>query len=210
VSNQPENRLFRIFQPVYVSYLNRTEYVQFTYHLYKRSLARTIRNEQRKQFQLCTVGGAHSRGGWRLTRVVSSFAATTPIKSILAANGGDRVNDNGLVQASLAFAFGKAPITISASLAPHRQNTFAWSQGPDKDIDLGRRNHYAFNQVNTYWESPETLIFDGSTHYQGNVAEGLYELPQRAGDPTFVMSANNRLICGKAGSKVGLAKCAKP
>lgn len=103
----------------------------------------------------------------------------------------------------------KGPITISASLTPHRQNTFAWSQGPDKDLDLGRHNRYAFNQVNTYWESPDTFIFDGSTQFQGNVGQGLYELRQTARDPVFITKATNDVICGKAGSQVGLTKCAK-
>jgi hypothetical protein len=51
VSNRPEDAEFRVYQPRYVSYLNRAEYVQFTYHLYKRSHARLVRNEQRKQFR---------------------------------------------------------------------------------------------------------------------------------------------------------------
>jgi hypothetical protein len=209
VSNRPEDSQFRIYQPRYVSYLNRAEYVQFTYHLYKRSHARVVRNEQRKQFEMCTVGGAHSRGGWRLTRVVSSFAAATAVPAIIGSLGGNHVDDNGVLQSSLDFAVDSGPITISASLTPSRQNTFAWSQGPDKDLDLGRHNRFAFNQVNTYWESPDTFIFDGSTQFQGNVGQGLYELPQTAHDPVFLTRATNSLICGKAGSKIGLATCAK-
>jgi hypothetical protein len=209
VSNRAEDPQFRIYRPTYASYLNRAEYVQFTYHLYKRSVARTVGGETRKQFEMCTVGGAHSRGGWRLTRVVSSFAAVTPVPTIVGSTGGNQVDDSGVVQASLDFKVDKGPITISASLTPHRQNTFAWSQGPDKDLDLGRHNRLAFNQVNTYWESPDTFIFDGSTEFQGNVGQGLYELRQTARDPIFIGKATNSLICGKAGSKVGLARCAK-
>jgi hypothetical protein len=209
VSNRPEDPLFRIYRPKYVSYLNRAEYVQFTYHLYKRSHARRLGGVEQKQLEMCTVGGAHSRGGWRLTRVVSSFAAATPGRTIIGSRGGNHVDENGVVQSSLNFAVAGGPITVSAALTPHRQNTFSWSQGPDKDIDLGRRNRYASNQVNTYWESPDTFIFDGSTQFQGNVAQGLYELPQTTRDPIFVTNANNSLICGKAGSKFGLTKCAK-
>jgi hypothetical protein len=209
VSNRPEDPQFRIYRPTYVSYLNRAEYVQFTYHLYKRSVARTFNGVTQKEFEMCTVGGAHSRGGWRLTRVVSSFAAATPIPTIVGSKGGNQVDDNGVVHASLDFKVDKGPITISASLTPHRQNTFAWSQGPDKDLDLGRHNRYAFNQVNTYWESPDAFIFDGSTQFQGNVGHGLYELPQTARDPIFITKATNDLICGKAGSKIGLTTCAK-
>jgi hypothetical protein len=158
---------------------------------------------------MCTVGGTHSRGGWRLTRVVSCFAAATPIARIIGSQGANNVDDNGVLQSSLDFKVDEGPITISASLTPSRQNTFAWSQGPDKDLDLGRRNRYAFNQVNTYWESPDTFIFDGSTQFQGNVGQGLYELRQSARDPVFLTKATNSLICGKAGSKIGLATCAK-
>jgi hypothetical protein len=209
ISNRPEDAEFRVYQPRYVSYLNRAEYVQFTYHLYKRSHARLVRNEQRKQFEMCTAGGAHSRGGWRLTRVVSSFTAATPVATIIGSKGGNHVDENGVLQSSLDFAVDKGPITISASLTPSRQNTFAWSQGPDKDLDLGRHNRFAFNQVNTYWESPDTFIFDGSTQFQGNVGQGLYALRQTDRDPLFITKATNSLICGKAGSRIGLTKCTK-
>jgi hypothetical protein len=51
VSNRPEDAEFRVYQPRYGSYLNRAEYVQFTYHLYKRSHARLVRNEQRSSLR---------------------------------------------------------------------------------------------------------------------------------------------------------------
>jgi hypothetical protein len=140
---------------------------------------------------------------------VSCFAAATPIARIIGSQGANNVDDNGVLQSSLDFKVDEGPITISASLTPSRQNTFAWSQGPDKDLDLGRHNRYAFNQVNTYWESPDTFIFDGSTQCQGNVGQGLYELRQTDRDPVFITKATNSLICGKAGSKIGLATCAK-
>ncbi len=175
-------------------------YFQYIYSLYKQNRARTLvststgRRYRSKQYEMCTTGGAHSRGGNHLSRAVTSFTTTNRSSKIIGWKWG-KGTKGSTVSASLGFAVPVGPVTINGSVDIHPQDTLTGGQGPDQDASSVFRGH-EFNQVNAIWEGSDTFRWQGSTHFEGNVGHALWEYRQTSRAPSFYIEPSVRWFCG--------------
>jgi hypothetical protein len=193
--NDRRRRGFVAYRPFYFTVNKKAIYIQFVYNIYKQNRARRLQGVGgSKQLEMCSTGGAHARGGNHLSRVGTHFAATNRSPTIIGSRWGTKTRSSN-VSASLGFAVPVGPVTINGSVSVHPQDSFTGGQGPDKDT-AGKFDPYVDNQVNGLWEGSSTFRWQGSTHFEGNVAHGLWEYPQRAPSPRFVYQATHERFCG--------------
>jgi hypothetical protein len=175
-------------------------YERFVFHFYKQNNARRLQGQRRsyatKQWEGCSVGGAQTRGGNHLSRVMSGMTMHGPdrLRGWKWGKGKELSN----AKASLKFAVPVSPVTIEGSVDVYPTYTFTGSQGPDKDAP-GSWDTWKRNQVNSLWEGSSTFRWQGSTHFQGNVGHALWELPQHAHTPPVEYTMNVRRFCGHPG-----------
>jgi hypothetical protein len=174
-------------------------YFQYIYSLYKQNRARRLVSPsgtryRSKQYEMCSTGNAHSRGGNHLSRAVTSFTTSNRRSQIIGWKAGKGVRQ-GTVSASLGFAVPVGPVTINGSVDVHPQDTFSGGQGPDKDASDVFDGH-ELNQVNAMWEGSDTFRWQGSTHFEGNVGHGLWEYRQTSRAPGFYIEPSVRWFCG--------------
>jgi hypothetical protein len=199
--NNRRRRGFVAYQPWTRSDSTDAYYYQFIYSLYKQNRARRLtstrtgRRYQSKQYEMCSTGGAHSRGGNRLERVGTSFAVTNRSTRIIGWKWGKGVR-NGTISASLGFAVPVRPVTINGSVNVHDQDEFTGSQGPDK-ASPDVFDPYVRNQVNALWEGSDTFVWQGSTHFEGNVGHALWEYRQSSRSPSFLIDPSLEYHCGR-------------
>lgn len=193
--NNRRRRGFTAYTPQPITQSTDAYYVRHVYHLYKQNRARVLDDDYNsKQFEACSVGGAHSRGGNRLSRVVSMMSMFSRDRLIGQKwDSGKEVSD---AKANLKFAVPIKPVTIEGSVDVHPTYTITGSQGPDKQAPDGW-DGYAYNQVNAIWEGSHTWRWQGSTQFQGNVGHALWELPQRSRTPQIVYAQDHERFCGK-------------
>ena len=199
--NNFDRKNFHAFRPRPLTQDVDRYYGRFVYHLYRQDKARFVRKTdgdrrryRTKQWEMCTVGGAHSRGGNRLSRVVSSMTM----------GGGDRLigwkwgrgKELSNARATLKFAVPVRPVTIEGSVDVHPTYTFTGSQGHDKDSHPNWAS-FRHNQVNAIWEGSSTFRWQGSTHFQGNVGHALWELPQKMRTQPIYFGFTVRTFCGR-------------
>jgi hypothetical protein len=195
-------RGFRAYGPLYFdSPKSKAYYYNYVYFRYMQRNARSLSGSHgryyTKQYEDCTTGGGHSKGGNRLTRAVTGMSRTGAT-SIVKWAWGTKAH-SGVVKASLTFEVKAGPVTISGTDYIHDQDTLDGSLGGDKDLDFTNISHNnENNQVDSFWESPDTFIWDGSTHFEGNVGQGLWEYPMSAHAGTFAYGGNVAWICGHA------------
>jgi hypothetical protein len=175
---------------------NKAYYVRFLYFYYRQNNARRAgpRRRLQRQFEICTVGGAHSKGGNRLDRVMSYMVFTSKKDRLIKWDWGVG-KDVGKASRSLTFSVPIKPVTIGASIPIGGSGRLTGAQGYDKDTPKGLRG-YEFNQVVGLWEGPTR----GSTDFEGNVAHGLWEIPQRTPPskvPAWGLDAGVRYECGR-------------
>jgi hypothetical protein len=199
--NNRRRRGFVAYQPWTRSDSTDAYYYQFIYSLYKQNRARRListstgQRYMSKQFEMCSTGGAHSRGGNRLERVGTSFATTTRRTRIIGFKWGKGVRD-GTVSASLGFAVPIRAVTINGTVNVHDQDEFTGAQGPDK-ASPDAFDPYVRNQVNALWEGSDTFVWQGSTHFEGNVGHGLWEYRQSSRNPAFLIDPSLEYHCGR-------------
>jgi hypothetical protein len=174
-------------------------YERFVYYLYKQNKARKVYNPSvgrkvlMKQWESCFVGGAQTKGGNRLSRVVSSVTMGGHDRLIGWKWGkGKEVSE---AKASLSFAVPVGPVTVSGSVDVYPTYTTTGGQGPDKDAPDSWKST-VHNQVNAIWEGSSTFRWQGSTHFQGNVGHALWEVPQSLRTQPITYSMNVRRFCG--------------
>jgi hypothetical protein len=197
--NNRQRRGFVAYTPWRRSASKDAYYFQYVYSLYKQNRARRLvspsgRNYRSKQYEMCSTGNAHSRGGNHLSRAVTSFTTANTRSQIIGWKWGKGTRQ-GTVSASLGFAVPVGPVTINGSVDVHPQDTFTGGQGPDKDASDIFDGH-ELNQVNAMWEGSDTFRWQGSTHFEGNVGHGLWEYRQSSRAPTFYIEPSVRWFCG--------------
>jgi hypothetical protein len=175
---------------------NKAYYVRFLYFYYRQNNARRAgpRRRLQRQFEICTVGGAHSKGGNRLDRVMSYIVFTSKRDRLIKWDWGVGT-DVGKASRSLTFSVPIKPVTIGASIPIGGSGRLTGAQGYDKDTPKDLRG-YEFNQVVGLWEGPT----GGSTDFEGNVAHGLWEIPQRTPAsqvPAWGLEAGVEYECGR-------------
>jgi hypothetical protein len=175
---------------------NKAYYVRFLYFYYRQNNARRAgpRRRLQRQFEICTVGGAHSKGGNRLDRVMSYMVFTSKRDRLIKWDWGVG-KDVGKASRSLTFSVPIKPVTIGASIPIGGSGRLTGAQGYDKDTPKDLRG-YEFNQVVGLWEGPT----GGSTDFEGNVAHGLWEIPQRTPPskvPAWGLEAGVEYECGR-------------
>jgi hypothetical protein len=175
---------------------NKAYYVRFLYFYYRQNNARRAgpRRRLQRQFEICTVGGAHSKGGNRLDRVMSYMVFTSKKDRLIKWDWGVG-KDVGKASRSLTFSVPVKPVTIGASIPIGGSGRLTGAQGYDKDTPKDLRG-YEFNQVVGLWEGPT----GGSTDFEGNVAHGLWEIPQRTPAskvPAWGLEAGVEYECGR-------------
>jgi hypothetical protein len=175
---------------------NKAYYVRFLYFYYRQNNARRAgpRRRLQRQFELCSVGGAHSKGGNRLDRVMTYMVFTSKKDRLIKWDWGVG-KDVGKASRSLTFSVPIKPVTIGASIPIGGSGRLTGAQGYDKDTPKGLRG-YEFNQVVGLWEGPT----GGSTDFEGNVAHGLWEIPQRTPAskvPAWGLEAGVEYECGR-------------
>jgi hypothetical protein len=196
--NNRRRRQFVAYDPQAITQNTDAYYVRHLYHLYKQNRARFLgpNDKPSKQWEVCSVGGAHARGGNRLSRVVSMMTLVSRADRLIGQKW-DSGQEVSAAKANLKFAVPVKPVTIEGSVDVHPTYTLTGSQGPDKQAPDGW-DRYAYNQVNAIWEGSDTFRWQGSTHFQGNVGHALWELPQRSRTPEIFYAQNHDRFCGKA------------
>jgi len=173
----------------------------FVFHRYKQNHARKWQPPaagepyRTKQFEVCVIGGAQSKGGNKLARTVASMAAIA-LQPVLAGESWGTGSDQSAASASLSFAVPVKPVTISGTLSVHPQSQLTGSLGLDRDTSVEMQG-LADNTVNAAWEGPDTFKWQGSTHFQGNVGHGLWEVPQSARNLEFRYIGQAETFCGR-------------
>jgi hypothetical protein len=194
--NNRHRRGFVAYSPQAITWSTKAYYQRHLYHLYKQNRARRLDSRYRsKQWEACSVGGAHARGGNRLSRVVSMMTMVTR-KDRLVGWKWDSGKEVPTARANLKFAVPIKPVTIEGSVDVHPTYTLTGSQGPDKQ-GLDTWDSYVHNQVNAIWEGSSTFRWQGSTHFQGNVGHALWELPQQSRTPEIRYSQDHERFCGR-------------
>lgn len=174
-------------------------YVRYVFHRYKQNRARRVKPPGRpshltKQIEVCAIGGGQARGGNRLSRVVSMMTMRSATDRLVGQKW-DTGTEVGTAHAKLSFQVPVKPVTISGSLDVNATYTLTGGQGPDKQ-GPDRFDPYVHNQVNAAWEGSSTFIWQGSTHFQGNVGHALWELPQKSRTPSIYYYQNHERFCG--------------
>ena len=198
--NNRGRRGFTAYPPRARSMSTDALYIRFVYHYYKQNGARQLGPRNRrfatKQLEGCTTGGASARGGNKLRRVVTGMTMASRADRLIGQKWG-RGKDKATAKANLSFAVPVRAVTITGSVDVHPEDTFTGSQGPDKQAP-SLIDKYDYNQVNAFWEKGSPNIrFNGSTHFQGNVAHGLWELPQSQRTPAIYSYAQSLRKCAK-------------
>ncbi|MGH2840318.1 MAG: hypothetical protein ACRDKY_05790 [Solirubrobacteraceae bacterium] len=180
---------------------NPAYYILYAYFMYKQSKARKYgesRTRYTKQLEMCSAGGASSKGGNRLDNAITIMSLRTQ-KPRLIDRTWDTGTDQSHADASMTFEVGKAPVTVSATLTGlNPQDRLAGRQGHHKAATADTFGRFKFNQVNAEWDGRSgPSVYAGSTGYQGNVGHALWELPERARTPTFAVEAVVYYHCGR-------------
>ncbi len=190
-------RGFVAYKPLPVTSSSDARYIRFVYHRYKQNRARTLNQGgsryTSKQIEVCSVGGAQSRGGNRLSRVVTMMTMKSADR--LIGQKWDSGEEESKANASLTFSIPVKPVNVSATIDVHPTYKLVGGQGPDKQ-GPDSFDSFAYNQVNAAWEGSDTFRWQGSTHFQGNVGHALWELPQKQATPEIYYSMNHERFCG--------------
>ena len=192
-----KRRGFAIYPPTPMTANEDAYYSRHVFHLYRQKKARKILGTEgkTKQWEMCAVGGAHARGGNKLSRVVSMMTIKSK-RDRLIGQKWDSGQEVSAAKANLRFAVEVKPVTIEGNVDVHPTYTITGAQGPDKQAPDSWES-YVHNQVNAIWEGSDTFIWQGSTHFQGNVGHALWEFPQGSRTPPIRISQNHERFCGR-------------
>jgi hypothetical protein len=133
------------------------------------------------QDMLCSTGGGQSKTAYHLWFVGTAvtLAQTTDFELGRPKWGKGETKCNVNISLGFSIAHGPASVTASAGNICLGGGTIGGDIGSD-----GRFGHYPSawqnyqrNRVNAFWVSPHNWPWDGSTSYEGNDSEVLYEWP---------------------------------
>jgi hypothetical protein len=176
---------------------NKAYYVRFKYFAFKLNNARTRGQKKTtitKQIEMCSVGGGSPKDGNRVDKVVSLMSLKTK-KDRLIDQDWAKGEDKPTAAADLNFKVGKGPIEISGTIPVHPTNKLTGSQGYYDDAPT-KFDKYRQNEVNAWWEGGLGVILNaGSSDFQGTVGHALWELPQGAANPKFIVEAGFYYHC---------------
>lgn len=176
-------------QPGFTPYLPPTDYRidkknekgGFKYHLYSQDGARrSHRGEPTVQFLGCGVGGVDGQNGSRIRVSGPGMAYKDAAGSNIIGTRWKEGKTPEDYSITLGFEVPVRGITVTGSIQQHPSNYLKGSVLPPYGRDDMERLHR--NAVNAWWEDgcrPRCTRFGGSNNYQGSVAEGLWEFPQR-------------------------------
>lgn len=189
---------FVTYEPTRVRADEDQYYSQYLFHLYKQNRARRLTapsgRYSTKQFEMCSAGGARTKGGNRLSRAIGMLTLRTEIERLIGWKWG-RAQRDGNVSASLTFAVPVKPVSVEGTVSVNSKDRFTGTQGPDRAAPA-EYERFKFNQVNSIFETGTTWRWQGSTGFDGNVGHALWELPQSARNPRTDVATNVRWHCG--------------
>lgn len=152
---------------------------RYNFYPYMLRKARTVSNVPTTQYEVCGVGGADLKEGWRMHQVGLGMAfpdATRTFKIGESWKAGSTPSDYTV---GLGFEAGKEPLSVNGSVSQNPTDKLLGSiNGPyPTHIDA-----FARNGVSAWWQdscvsgwSKCKFKADGSSEFQGTVAHGLWE-----------------------------------
>ncbi|MDX6690043.1 MAG: LysR family transcriptional regulator, low CO2-responsive transcriptional regulator [Solirubrobacteraceae bacterium] len=175
---------------------NDAYYVRFKYFAFKLNNAR--RDESRgvitKQIEMCSVGGGTPKDGNRVDKVVTLMSLKTKKDRLIDQDWG-KGEDKPTATSDLGFKIKGGPVEITGSIPVNPTNKLTGSQGYYDDAP-DKFGPYRRNEVNAWWEGGLGVILNaGSSGFQGNVGHALWELPQGAANPKFIIESGFYYHC---------------
>ena len=169
--------------PTTLSVDEKNEQGRFQFHLYDIDQAReSAAGQPTVQFLLCAAGGADAGNGSRIRVSGPGMAFNDGENAHILGHRWKEGKTPEDYSISLGFEVPLRGATVKGSIQQHPSNSLMGSISPPYNHEL---RDFHENAVNAWWEDncrPRCTRFGGSNHYQGSVAEGLWEFPQNFKD----------------------------
>lgn len=167
-----------------------TNKYQYRWQFHPRTLtyARKVGGNWMWQFEICALGGADGRNGWRVLYNASIMAAATNNGNRRIGLKADTSPDGSAATASLSFSAAVGPITVSGSLPTNAGGKMFGQYGqPNFRSAL---DQWSQTQSFAGWEaSCRWHRYCGSGSFQSQVHHGLFEFPHSTRRVQFPVSA---------------------
>ncbi|QSB14523.1 hypothetical protein JQS43_24085 [Natronosporangium hydrolyticum] len=179
VEGNPDSYFFPV-APFDVSFGGNSNFTSYLYHPYVQWYARElVTGELTDQLEICSTGGGDVWNSWRQNFNGTTMTIEEATTYRIGNNWGQGVVENsGLVSATLGFQVQdpRVPVAINGSVTVEPStDTYTGNLGNEPRYLLDWPVEWQANRVNAFYEAPDTFIWDGSNHFQGNVAHVLYE-----------------------------------
>jgi len=178
------------YEPMQLYHTARSYSVHWLVFPYSVTHARVVNSRDWTfQVQLCGTGGGNTWNVWDqyFDGLGMMLAYTTP--KMIGWSWASKVN-NGTASASLNFEVNVGVVKIGGTDAVSGYGTHSGNPGVNTNIGWPSRwNKYDVNRMNTYYSSPHTFWYQGTSAFEGNVGHALYEFVTN-GTVNFSYGAN--------------------
>jgi len=207
-----KNSKFKGYKPWHTSEQGKSYITDWLNQLYSVADARFLENEgETYQVQFCAVGGGNTHNDWHEWFVGEAMFYRSKSDHKLKWTWGKGTSSTGGIQTNLSFSVAKGPVTIGASTTV---TTGVGTYGGDFGSDGRFANYpkkllkYNLNRINTFFVSPHTWPWDGTSDFEGNTGQIVYEWSmhyERHHSLYFEDGVEIRGFCATA-----LGTCSKP
>jgi hypothetical protein len=207
-----KNKKFKGYKPWHTTEQGVSYITDWLNQLYSVSDARYLQGEHETfQVQFCAVGGGNTHHSWHEWFVGEALFYKSTSDRKIKWTWGKGASKSGGINTTLSFSVAKGPATIGASTTV---TTGVGSYEGDFGSDGHFTNYpkklvkYNLNRINTYFVSPHTWPWDGTSSFEGNTGQVVYEWSMsyaRTHSLHFEDAVQIRGFCATA-----LGVCSKP
>lgn len=176
-----KNKRFKGYKPWHTTDPGKSYFADWLNQLYSVSRARYLTGEgYTYQVQFCAEGGGNTKNGWHQWFNGELMFYKSRIDSKIKWIWGKGVSSGGSVNTTLSFSVSQGPVNIGASTTVTTGvGTYEGDFGPDGHFSNfpKKLSKYDINRINTYFVSPHTWPWDGTSSFEGNTGQVVYEWP---------------------------------
>lgn len=174
-----KNRRFKGYKPWHTVSQGDSYFADWLNQLYSVSKARWLTGEGYTfQVQFCTEGGGNTDHGWHQWFDGELMFYRSRPDSKIKWIWGKGASSSGSVSTTLNFSVTKGPVTIGASTTvTPGVGSYEGDFGPDGHFSEfpKRLDKYNRNRINTFFVSPHNWPWDGTSDFEGNTGQVVYE-----------------------------------
>jgi hypothetical protein len=174
-----KNSKFKAYTPLQANANGNSYQLHWLYNTYSVADARYVSNHYTYQVEECFTGGGNTWNDYH--QWYDGGTATASAATRIGNIWGSYATPAGTITTALNFQVSKGPVDIGASTTVARANTYAGLVGSDPNMSPGWPASWNNNRIDAFYVAPHNWIWDGTSSFEGNNGQVLWEEPETGG-----------------------------